>query len=158
MAKRRLAVADDTENQLSLFDALVQEAAVVGPQEPAPGSLNQATQVRAGISEAIRKSNMKRWEIAGRMSELAGCEVTESMLNAWSAESRDDRRFPAELLAAFCYITGDRDLLRIALQPLGCYLFETEQAVMAELGRLTVQRQQLSSKERKLREYLARMR
>ncbi|MBE3574569.1 MAG: hypothetical protein IMW99_03805 [Firmicutes bacterium] len=157
MTKRKAPVAGKTDNQLSLFDALVREAAATA-QDPAAGSMNQATLIRAGISEAIRKSGMKRWEIAGRISELTGCEVTESMLNAWSAESRDDRRFPAELLAAFCYVTGDRELLRTILQPLGCHLFETEQAVMAELGRITVQKQQLSAKERQLREYLSKMR
>jgi hypothetical protein len=113
--------------------------------------------VRQGISEAIRRSGMKRWEIAGRMSELAGAEITESMLNAWSAESREDRRFPAEYLAVFCYVTGDRELLRQMAQRIHCWLLESEEAVMAELGRINWQRQQLSARERQVKQYLAEM-
>ena len=157
MAKRRRQTSEASENQLSLFDVLGEIAAGSEPTDPTPGSFDMSSAVRQGISEAIRRSGMKRWEIAGRMSELAGAEITESMLNAWSAESREDRRFPAEYLAVFCYVTGDRELLRQMAQRIHCWLLESEEAVMAELGRINWQRQQLSARERQVKQYLAEM-
>lgn len=157
MAKRKRSAAAVPENQMRLFDLLeghIQEA----PGEPAPGSFDMSAAVRQGISESIRRSGMKRWEIAGQMSELLGHEITESMLNAWSAESREDRRFPTEYLAAFCHVTGDRELLKQIARRLQCWLYESEEAVMAELGRINWQRQQLSTRERQVKRYLATLR
>ena len=157
MARRRKSASETPENQLSLFDLLVDGRAALCATEPAPGSFNMTAEIRHSISEAIRKSGLKRWEIAGRMSELLGAEVTESMLNAWSAESREDRRFPAEYLAAFCHVTGDLTLLHRIASRLNCHVFETEQAVLAELGRIRWQREQLAERERAVRRYLERL-
>ena len=155
--KRQQNIAGGAENQLSLFDVLGEIAAGSEPTDPTPGSFDMSSAVRQGISEAIRRSGMKRWEIAGRMSELLGVEVTESMLNAWSAESREDRRFPAEYLAAICYVTGDLVILREIARKVHCWLLESEEAVMAELGRINWQRQQLAARERQVKQYLAEM-
>lgn len=157
MAGRRRKTSANTENQLSLFDVIQETAASMDPAEPAPGSFDMSSAIRRGISEAVRRSGLKRWEIAGRMSELLGVEVTESMLNAWSAESREDRRFPAEYLAAFCYVTGDRDLVREIARKMQCWLLESEEAVMAELGRINWRRQQLAAREKQVKQYLQEM-
>ncbi|OUN00481.1 MAG: hypothetical protein BAA04_08255 [Firmicutes bacterium ZCTH02-B6] len=157
MAGRRRKFSVEPENQLSLFDVLQDAATKMTPTEPAPGSMDMGSCIRQSISEAIRRSGLKRWEIAGRMSELLGVEITESMLNAWSAESREDRRFPAEYLAAFCYVTGDREILRAIARKVHCWLLESEEAVMAELGRINWQRQQLAAREREVKAYLAEM-
>lgn len=157
MARRKRKTSDTSENQLTLFDLISEQAAACESNDPAPGSFDMSSIIRQGLSESIRRSGMKRWEIAGRMSELLGVEVTESMLNAWTAESREDRRFPAEYLAAFCYVAGNLEILREIARKVHCWLLESEEAVMAELGRINWQRQQLAARERQVRKYLETM-
>ena len=42
------------------------------------------------------------------MSDLVGREVSKTMLDAYTSESKEGHRLPAELLPAFCEATGDR--------------------------------------------------
>ena len=72
--------------------------------EPAPlaeGSLNFAIELRGLLSQALKDCPHSRWQVAARMSELLGAEVTRYQLDAWTAESREPWRFPVEYLFAF---------------------------------------------------------
>lgn len=85
----------------------------------APGSINDAAMVRAILTDSIKKSGKSRDEIAEIMSGLTGTEVTVRRLNAFTAESREDFRFPIELARAFCMATRDFALLRHLIEAAG---------------------------------------
>ena len=86
------------------------------PCAPAPvgGSLDYATELRCVLSDALKQSPRSRHEIAARMSELTGQDITKSMLDSWTAESKSPWRFPFEFAAAFeaaCESTCLQELL-----------------------------------------------
>src|SRR5258708_9800189 len=56
----------------------------------APGSFDCRREVALVMSAAIKKSRFDRIDIAGRMTRFLGEEITLSMLNAWTAKSRDE--------------------------------------------------------------------
>jgi len=87
MAKTKKSI--DT-SQLSLFDALKSYQAQ--PEKKPAGSFDIDRTFREAISEALKRCPRSRWEVAGRMSELTGQEITKSMLDSWTAESKEQHQ------------------------------------------------------------------
>jgi hypothetical protein len=93
------------------------------------------------------------------MSEVLGFEITKSMIDSWTAESREGvYRFPACYLPAFCHVVGNLEPLRILADLLGVYVIEGEEALLTELGRIEEQKQKLSEKEKAIKSILQGMR
>ncbi|MCL4514708.1 MAG: hypothetical protein M1379_03850 [Firmicutes bacterium] len=157
MANRRQKTGQAGPNQISLFD-FIAEAAVVQENRPQPGSLVMGPQVKELLSQALKKTSFKRWEIAGRMGEYADAEITESMLNSWTADSKEGHRFPVEYLPAFCWATGDYELIEAIVKACGCYLIKSEEVVLLELARIDEKKRQLQQREKQVRQYLDQMR
>jgi hypothetical protein len=96
--------------------------------------------VRSILVEAIRACDKSRAQIAEEMSFLVGREITERMLNGFTAESKDDYRFPSELERAFCTVTGDNRLLISKVERHGLYVIDANEKDLLELGRAYAQR------------------
>lgn len=123
---------------------------------PESGELNDASRVRETLARSIKHCGKSREQIAESMSRLCGYSITVTMLNAFTAESRDDRRFPLELLRAFCIATGDSSLLVAIVHALNLELItETESNVLA-LGREYLRQKRATETMRSLEEQLAR--
>lgn len=124
------------------------------PRAPAPvgGSLDYATELRYALSAALKNSPKSRYEIAARMSELTGHEISKSMLDAWTAESKTPWRFPFEYAAAFeaaCDSTGLQELLA---RKRGCRVLVGEDALLAELGRIERTKTELAVREKAIKD------
>jgi hypothetical protein len=100
-----------TENRERRISAKRQQGLFEVNENTAPGSVNDAGTIRAMLADAIKESGKSRAQIADVMSQLTGTQITERRLNAYTAESRDDVRFPLELLRAFCMATDNFALL-----------------------------------------------
>ncbi len=126
------------------------------PRAPAAvgGSLDYATELRHILSEALKKSPKSRYEIAARMSELVGQEITKSMLDAWTAESRSPWRFPFEYVAAFEVACETTCLQELLCRKRGSRILEGEEALQAELGRLECEEQAVKQRRQAIRKYL----
>ena len=138
-------------NQLSIFDLLKD----LRPQVADSSTFNIDLQLRDSISRAIKECPHSRFQIAAKMSELLGFEITKSMIDSWTAESREGvYRFPACYLPAFCHVVGSFEPLRILADLLGCYVIEGEDALLTELGRIEEQKRKLFEKEKALKAIL----
>ncbi len=155
MARRRQGATYD-DRQPSLFDLIQEDEKRRNAQQKAPGSFNLSCRLRSELSEGLKCSMLSRYEVAARMSELLGVEITKSQLDSWTAESKEYHRFPAEYLPAFCEVTGYTEPLRIMARLLQCYLLESEEAMLAELGRIDQVKRDLSRREKTVRELLNR--
>lgn len=126
------------------------------PAAPAPigGSLEYSTELRHVLSEALKRSPHSRYEIAARMSELTGTEISKATLDAWTAESKTPWRFPFEYAAAFetaCETTCLQELLG---RKRGSRILVGKDTLYAELGRIAQQRDELARREKELKRYL----
>ncbi len=140
--------------QLTIFDLIREDEA---KKEPAPGSMSIGNRLRNELSEGLRRCMLSRYEVASKMSELVGVEVTKSQLDSWTAESKEYHRFPAEYLPAFCAVTGHKEPLRIMARMIKCYLLEGKEALMAELGQIDQMRRELAKREKAVRNLLERL-
>jgi hypothetical protein len=132
MAKLRGKIAMGMEKQASLFSIPDEMESAT----PAPASLNIGQRIRERLSAVLKAAPCKRWEVAGRMGEYLGLEITESQLNSWSAESKDGHRFPLEYLPALCYAAGDYGLADMVVEACGCKLIKSEEVILLELARI----------------------
>jgi hypothetical protein len=99
-------------NQASLFDFLKNYQEENSVARPA-GSFDIDRRFREEISLALKQCPLSRWQVAARMSELTGQEITKAMLDSWTAESKEAHRFPAIFLPAFCEAVGCSELFRL---------------------------------------------
>ncbi len=64
-------------------------------------------QLARAVSTTLTEAGVERSEIARKMSDYLGAEVSENMLNAYAAESREEHNISTERLHALCMVTGD---------------------------------------------------
>ncbi len=159
MAKRKTKIDMARENQLNLFDMIAE----INPQKYTKPDFQVETKdlglrIKEAISEAIKNSGLKRYEITGKMSEFLGLEITESMLNAYTAESKEGYRMPAEYFPIFCKLTKDYTLLDIVVAASGCRMVKPEEIYYLEIGRLQQAELAIQQKKRQLRNELTTLR
>jgi len=67
---------------------------------------------------------------------MVGQDITKTMLDSWTAESKEQHRFPAVFLPAFCEAVGSTDLLRMLGQAVGAFVLPGPEALRAEIQRI----------------------
>lgn len=155
--KRKTDATPIGAQQLSIFD-VIKEQQKKAPGVVETGSMNIAARLREELSRGLKQCSCSRYEVASRMSEALGVEVTKSQLDSWTAESKEAHRFPAEYLPAFCAVTGYKEPLRMMAELVQCYLMESEEALLSELGKIDQLKKDLAKKEKAVRELLDTMR
>lgn len=151
MARRRQKTDRNLENQTSLFD-MIEE---INPKKFDAPDFQIETKplglrIKEAISEAIKNSGLKRYAIAGQMSEYLGLEISESMLNSWTAESKESHRMPAEYYPIFCKITQDYAILEILVASAGGRMVKSEEIYLLEMGRLQQAEKSIRQKQSQL--------
>ncbi len=148
----------DTKNsQMSLFDLLTQLQDEV-KQDPADeGAANVRERLRLAMCAAIKQCPWSRWEIAGKMSHLLGQEISKYSLDAWTAESKDGHRLPAEYLPAFCQVTGDNGPLQMLAETAGLFALPGPDALRCEIRKLEEDSRRINQERRKRELFLKEM-
>lgn len=144
-------------NQLSIFDLIKHVAELQKPAHDtgfAEGSLDLDTVLRELISKTLKASKHDRYGVAAKMSRLMAREVTKSMLDSWSAESKETNRFPLNYLSALITATEDKSILRFLCEKAGGYFIESEDALRLELGKLEEQSREIDEKRKAIQEFL----
>lgn len=121
--------------QISLFE-VIQNFQNDKPVPKQIGSFNIDREFREAISEALRRSPLSRYQIAARMSELTDTDITKTMLDSWTAESKVQNRFPAVFLSAFCEAVGCNAPLQMMGKPVGLFILPGPEALRAEIQRI----------------------
>jgi hypothetical protein len=134
---------------------LIQQAA--RPDRRVEGSLNVAARLRGAMVASIKYSPLSRWEIAAQMSELTGTEVSKYMLDAWTSESKDGHRAPAEYLPAFAVATRSADAFKVLAEPAGLFVVQGPEALRAEIQKIDENIRQAQAEKRELAALLKRL-
>jgi len=121
------------DNQLTIFELLSRDEAA---ESPPAGSMDIDRAFREAVSASVKACPLSRYGVAARMSELLGQEITKSMLDSWTAESKENHRFPAIFLPAFCTATGSREPLALLGRLTGAFVLPGPEALRSEIQRL----------------------
>ncbi|MBI1214521.1 MAG: hypothetical protein GC185_01720 [Alphaproteobacteria bacterium] len=92
--------------------------------------------LKAVFDDAARRGAdpIDRAEIARRMTEKLGREISKSHLDQWTAMATVDRRMHVDALKAVCEVTGDLRPMHAFAEASGLKLLTAEEAVCAEYG------------------------
>ena len=151
MARKKRNFAGESENQISLFD-MIEE---INPRKFASPNFQVetkplGTRMKEAIADAIKNSSLKRYDIAGQMSEFLSTEITESMLNSYTAESKEGYRMPAEWLPTFCKIVRDYTVMEILVASADGRMVKSEEIYLLEMGRLQQAEKTIRQKQSQL--------
>lgn len=142
MSKSKNVLQSFLSEQGNLFDSKIIE-----------GSLDLSLIFRDSLSKALRGSKDSRWQIAAKISELTGHNITKDMLDKYTS-SNLDYGFRAEDLTAFCAVTGSIDPVRVLLEPLGCDVLTPDDAGYVRLAKLERENVKLIGEISRLRIHL----
>lgn len=120
--------------------------------EPTDGSLDYATELCCVLSDALKKTPLSRYQVAARMSELTGQDISKAMLDAWTAESKTPWRFPFEYVAAFEVACDTTCLQELLGRKRGSRILVGEETLLTELGRIGKQKADLAAREKAIKE------
>lgn len=149
MSKYRKRIDDG--RQLTIFDQ-IQE--LKSKKEDGSGSLRVKDDLQRALNDAIKECPLSRHQIVGEMSHLLNEEISKSMLDSWTAESRDDRHIPAEYLPAFCKVTGNFEALEVLNRKAGLFAMAGSEAVRSEIHKMREEARRLLREVRKREELL----
>lgn len=124
---------------------------------PLPGALDVGLQVRHLISDLLKDCPRNRFEIAARMSELLGHEITKHQLDSWTAESREGWRFPLEYLPAFEVAVETHQVTTWLADMRGCKVLVGKEALDAEIGKLERLKEDAARKIKQLKQAMGEM-
>ncbi|EAU53563.1 hypothetical protein [Mariprofundus ferrooxydans] len=124
-------------------------------QSTIPGALNLNLEVPGMLSLAIKDSGMDRDVIAFQMSRLTGDHISEDMLNAWTAKSKTQWRFPLQYLAAFEVATGTHLVSHHMAEKCGGTFLIGADVLQARLGKRLSQKKQLEEEIRDLQKRIS---
>ena len=124
---------------------------IPSPVSPMPGSLYFNRVIRRLLSDELKKTPLSREEVASRMSELTGENITKHMLDAWTAESREGWRFPLEYLPAFEVAVETTGLVAWIASVRGGKILIGKEAIDAEIGKLERWKEEASREIKRLK-------
>lgn len=111
------------------------------------------------LDEARRhEPGMDRYAVAAKVSQLVGKEVSKSMLDGYTAESREAFNLPFYLVPALETACGSTCLTDWLASIRGGRLVLGPEALDAEIGRLQGEREAIGDQLRELRELRRRVR
>ncbi len=129
------------------------------PQAPAPtnGSLDCAAELCAALADMItdamkRGAIRSRYDLAARMSELTGQEITKAMIDAWTAESKEAWRFPFQFAPAMESACDSTCLQQLFGRKRGSRILVGKDALLAEMGQVQKEKVELALREKALKQ------
>lgn len=95
-------------------------------------SLNH--KISRAIAETLSETELERADVARRMSEFLGEEVSRNMLNAYASPAREDHNISYVRLLALMHATNDVRLLQIGAEMFGHVVAENKYLDWIKLG------------------------
>lgn len=118
------------------------------------GALDFNAKLAAAMSRACREAaelGVDRFEIARRMSEMLGAEISKGMIDAYCSQARETHTISAVRFKAFVRATGCVWLWNVYLDGEGLTLLQGEEALLAQAAYAEKRAQALMAEARALK-------
>ncbi len=122
-----------------------------------PGSMDYSIEVSALVSAALRESPLDRYQVAADMSRLSGREISKHMLDAWSAESRENHNMPFYLAPVLETALETHLFSNWLADKRGGRLLVGREALNAELGKQEKLKDEAARKIRELKRIMGEL-
>lgn len=112
------------------------------PIAPYAGALDCRVQIAHIMSDALKGHD--RYAVAMQMGKLLGRDFSKNILDAYTAESREEHIPPIDTAMAFDMATGGMTLLNFYAHQLGARLVVGKENLNLQLGKLENMREELA--------------
>lgn len=132
MTKRK----KDLSNQPSLFDLIKESDQDLQHHGYFGGDVEFRNALTEDLKHACDSSGreISRYEVAARMSERLGREITASQINNWTSPAHNEHNIPAKYLPSFIYATGgQRRAFDVLGRQAGLFVFPGPEALKVEV-------------------------
>lgn len=92
--------------------------------------------IAKAVSETLKEAEDSREDIAVRMSEWLGEDVSKNMLDAYASEAREEQTIPFLRVLALLHATGDVRLLQLGAEMFGHSVIDDKYLPWVEVGQL----------------------
>ncbi len=159
MSKKHCPIdtAATVKEQLNMFDYLRTLNDVRRVNTDTEGTMNIRERLRRSLNQAIKECGLSRAQIAGEMSHLLGVDVTKSVIDSWTAESKDNYRIPAEYLPTFCRVTDCNTPIEILNDIAGMFSMPGPDALRSEIQKWSERARLARAEVRKREMFLSEM-
>ena len=99
------------------------------------GRQYDATLIRKLVTSEIKRSSLSCTQIAEQMGKLLGIQITERMITAFTADSKELHRWPAEFDIAFCEVVGSYRLMSERIKRAGFSMIGPKEERWIALGK-----------------------
>ena len=117
------------------------------------GALDVSMAFRDALSRALRGSKDSRWQVAARISELSGHELSKHILDKYTS-SDDAYEMKCLHLPAFCAVTGSIEPFRVLAEAIGCEVVDPGESKYVRLARLEAEIKRLEIQKIRLKSEL----
>jgi hypothetical protein len=132
-------------------DLFETHAPVRVPAEAGAALAGLSNRIARALSRALKECPDSRELIAGRVAELLDRPTfSKAMLDAYTAESRESHRIPADCFAAVAIAARAPWLLGVLAEECDCVVVEGAEARALERGRIREQIEALERREARL--------
>lgn len=115
------------------------------------GALSIANEIAAAMKRGLDDCGHTREVVAERMGLLLGQTISKHILDAYTAVSRETHHINLQRAIAFDAATGTHALLELYAKFAGGRVFIGRDALLAELGRAEVLRDELSQQIKRIK-------
>ena len=92
--------------------------------------------IAKAVSETLKEAEGSREDIAARMSEWLGEDISKHMLDAYASEAREEHTIPFLRVLALLHVTGDVRLLQLGAEMFGHSVIDDKYLPWVEVGQL----------------------
>lgn len=124
------------------------------PASQNAGSLACRVEIANSMSTALK--GLDRYDVAAKMSRLLGRDISKFMLDAYTAESREEHIPPFDTAIAFDIATGTQTLLSLSATKQGARVLVGKEVINAEIGKLQQLRDDAAEQIKELKKVLGR--
>ncbi|MFA5352758.1 MAG: hypothetical protein WC291_00880 [Thermodesulfovibrionales bacterium] len=135
-------------SQVTIFDYLQEMA-----KRPTPSGLGLVKEIKLALTDDLRYATdpqgmeLSRYQVAARMSDLLGEEITKTTLDNWTAPSHP-HEIPVRYLPAFVQATGQRRAFEVLSRHAGLFALPGPDALRVEIQQWDEQIKKLYKKKR----------
>jgi len=119
----------------------------LGPLFDSPiieGSMDVGLKFRDILSKAFGRCKDSRYQLAGKLSEVTGRNISKDMLDKYTS-SNFDYALRAEDLPGVILITQSLEVAQVLVEPVGCLVASPEDSKLLKLARLNKEKNKILS-------------
>lgn len=98
------------------------------------------SRIAKAVSETLKSARMPRGQVAAKMSDWLGEDVSKNMLDAYASEAREEHTIPFLRVLALLHVTGDVRLLQLGAELFGHSVVDDKFLPWVEAGQLADKR------------------